>query len=375
MAGIYVHIPFCAQACYYCDFHFSTSLKNQERVVYAIKKEISYQKKYLFNQEINTIYFGGGTPSILSTKFIQQILEQIKHTFSCVNNLEITLEANPEDISNEKITEWISIGINRVSLGVQSFRDRDLKYMNRVHNKQQSLTSLELLCQSSIQDINVDLIYGFPKLSNYAWQENLQILLSFDVSHISCYSLTVEKNTPLYSFIQKGKYQPMQSQKANTQFLLGRKILINAGYEHYEISNFAYPGYKSKHNTNYWNKTSYLGLGPSAHSFNGKSRQWNIKNNIIYCQKIEMNHSFYELEELTSQNIINEYILTSLRTSQGMNMDFFNNKLSTIDLVKLKKEIKKIEDKGLIYNKNDIIYLTESGMLLADSISAHLFLI
>ena len=339
MSGVYVHIPFCSQACYYCDFHFSTSLKTKDRVVNAIKTEISYQKDYLSNY-VDTIYFGGGTPSILSVKYLQQILDKIKQTFKCRNLIETTLEVNPEDVTNEKIKDWISIGINRFSLGVQSFRENDLKYMNRVHSKKQALNALEILCKSGVTNINVDLIYGFPLLSNIAWKENLKMLLTFKVPHISCYSLTVEKNTPLYSYIKKGKYKPVQSKKASKQFRIARDVLISSGYDHYEISNFSYPGWGSKHNMNYWNNTHYLGLGPSAHSFNGNTRQWNIKNNIKYCQKIETKDSFFELEKLSYKNIINEYILTSLRTTKGMKMSFFINQIKGTELLNMQKKIK-----------------------------------
>ncbi len=374
MAGVYVHIPFCSQACYYCDFHFSTSLKTKDRVVNSIITEISCQKKYL-STEIETIYFGGGTPSILSAELIQKILNKIKKTFKCQNRAEITLEVNPEDVTIQNVRDWISIGVNRFSLGVQSFRENDLQYMNRAHSKKQSLKSLEILCNSSITNINVDLIYGFPRLTNVAWEKNLKMLLAFKVPHISCYSLTVEKNTPLYSYIKKGKYQPIQLKQASRQFMITREILMKSGYEHYEISNFSYPGFGSRHNMNYWNKTHYLGLGPSAHSFNGITRQWNIKNNIKYCQKIEMQEPFFEIEELTHKNIINEYILTSLRTSKGMKMSFFMNKIKSNELFRIQKQIKQLENNKLINHKNDIISLTEAGMLLADSISAHLFLI
>ena len=375
MAGIYVHIPFCSQSCFYCDFHFSTSLKNKDRVVSAIQKELQKRKTYLKNQEIKTVYFGGGTPSLIPSARIKEIYSMIKSQFIIGDDIEFTIESNPENINLNLLNEWYDIGVNRISLGVQSFNDEHLKYMNRSHDARQAIDALETLHCSRFDNLNVDLIYGFPSLSNSDLLKNLELLKDFNVKHISCYCLTVEKNTPLFHFIKKGVCSPLDARQTKTQFLLTRQTLIELGYDHYEISNFAEPGYQSQHNKNYWNQTHYLGVGPSAHSFNGKSRQWNISNNIKYCNSIENNISFFEKENLSKKNIINEYILTSLRTFSGMNVKYFEDYLNTRQMGKLNKQLIELKKRNLIKHINDSVSLTESGMLIADSISSQLFLI
>ena len=375
MAGIYVHIPFCAQACHYCDFHFSTSLKYKQRIINAIKKELVMRKHYLKSKLIQTIYFGGGTPSAIDSMSLSYLLETIHNNYKLMPNIEITIEANPEDINQEQILSWSTMGFNRVSIGVQSFRDRDLKYMNRIHNSKQAKNSLRLLKESSINNLNVDLIYGYPELDNSAWKKNLDEVISLKIPHISCYCMTVEPKTPLDYFIKKGKQKKLNSSQGNAQFLIARKKLISSGYEHYEISNFAKPGYASLHNNNYWNKTHYLGVGPSAHSFNGISRQWNIKNNHVYCKKIEDKDSYYEFEILSNKNQINEHILTQIRRSIGMDINYFKQNMSDIEFVNFTIEISKLEAKKLLKVNGSSIVLTESGMLISDSISENLFLI
>ncbi len=375
MAGIYIHIPFCAQACYYCDFHFSTSLKMKTKVISAMEVEICKQRNYLNNATIETIYLGGGTPSLIGSDSIQMIFEKIKQNFKISDAVEFTIEANPEDITKELVQKWINVGINRISLGVQAFNNEHLSYMNRIHDAQQSINSLEILTQSKISNISIDLIYGYPLLSDIIWEEALDTVIKYNPKHISCYCLTVEKETPLFHLIKKGIYSNLNIDQERRQFLIARKKLMDSGYHHYEISNFAKPGFESKHNTNYWNKTHYLGIGPSAHSFNGITRQWNVKNNIQYCNSLEKSSIYYEVEELTKKNIINEYILTSLRTSSGMKMEFFSSQMNSSEFKKFSYQINKLEKSKLILNNNDIISCTESGMLMVDSISSHLFLI
>jgi len=375
MAGIYIHVPFCAQACYYCDFHFSTSLKLKKRVISAMRKEIIQQKKYLDNSVVQTIYFGGGTPSLLETAAIESIYNTIKQNFILSNVIELTIEANPEDITESLISSWEHIGINRVSLGVQAFRDKDLRYMNRIHTSRQSFYALELLKKSKIKNLNIDLIYGFPNLSDDDWNDSLEVILKFGPQHVSCYSLTVEKKTPLSHFIKKGIYSKLNSDQSNRQFLIARKKLTNAGYRHYEISNFAKDGYLSLHNKNYWNKTHYLGVGPSAHSFNGATRQWNINNNLKYCNAIENNMQHYKLEKLSRKNIINEYILTTLRTSSGIKQALLSTKMTESEFQQFNSHMTKFIELGLIQENNNSLFCTESGMLIVDSISSDLFLI
>tara|TARA_Y100001968_G_scaffold332563_1_gene391238 strand:+ start:2454 stop:3581 length:1128 start_codon:yes stop_codon:yes gene_type:complete len=375
MAGIYVHIPFCSQACYYCDFHFSTSLKTKNRVVNAINKELIIQKKYLQSEIINTVYFGGGTPSLLDVTLLNSIVDTINQNFTLAQFVEFTIEANPEDVEKSKVLSWQNMGFNRVSLGVQSFRDKDLKYMNRSHSAMQAIRSIEILQHSQIKNISIDLIYGHPGLGDTAWMNNLKHVIDMNIAHLSCYCLTVEPKTPLYSFIEKGKYKKLNSETGKTQFLLTRNMLIKNNYHHYEISNFSKSGFQSLHNQNYWNKTKYLGVGPSAHSFNGQTRQWNIKNNITYCQSIEQERCFYEQEKLTRKNLINEYILTSLRTSKGASAHYLGLYMKKNEKEVFNREIDKLKCKKLIMINNHQIVLTETGMLFADSISENLFLI
>jgi len=375
MPGIYVHIPFCSQACHYCDFHFSTSLKIKSRIISCIQREIELKKKYLSQPLIESVYFGGGTPSLLSSKHINQILTSIRQQFKLAKKVEITIEANPEDVTENKINNWLSIGVNRVSLGVQSFRNKDLKYMNRSHNRNQSLIALDLLTNSAINNICIDLIYGFPHLRDVDWTDNLNQALQFNIQHISCYCLTIEKKTPLYYFIKNKKEQPLNPEMGARQFLKSRQTLQSEGYIHYEISNFSKPGFKSIHNQNYWNRSSYIGIGPSAHSFNGYSRQWNISNNTKYCEKIENNTNYYNIEVLTRKNIINEYILTSIRTSTGIDIENLSNSMHMQELKILKNQIKNLKKLNMVCFNNEKIILTEKGMLFADSISEDLFLI
>ena len=375
MPGIYVHIPFCSQACHYCDFHFSTSLKIKSRIISCIQREIELKKKYLSQPLIESVYFGGGTPSLLSSKHINQILTSIRQQFKLAKKVEITIEANPEDVTENKINNWLSIGVNRVSLGVQSFRNKDLKYMNRSHNRNQSLIALDLLTNSAINNICIDLIYGFPHLRDVDWTDNLNQALQFNIQHISCYCLTIEKKTPLYYFIKNKKEQPLNPEMGARQFLKSRQTLQSEGYIHYEISNFSKPGFKSIHNQNYWNRSSYIGIGPSAHSFNGYSRQWNISNNTKYCEKIENNTNYYNIEVLTRKNIINEYILTNIRTSTGIDIENLSNSMHMQELKILKNQIKNLKKLNMVCFNNEKIILTEKGMLFADSISEDLFLI
>jgi len=375
MAGIYIHIPFCSQACHYCDFHFSTSLKNKQRIINAINKELIMQKHYLKSQLIQTIYFGGGTPSIIDSRSLALIIETIQNNYKLTQNAEITIEANPEDVGQEKVLSWSKAGFNRVSLGVQSFRNQDLKYMNRIHNSEQAIQAISLLQSSEINNFNVDLIYGYPELDNIAWKKNLDKVIAFDIPHISCYCITIEPKTPLYYFIKKGKYAKLNSEQGNSQFLIAREKLMSSGYEHYEISNFSKPGRASLHNNNYWNKTHYLGVGPSAHSFNGISRQWNINNNSLYCEKIEHNDCYYEIETLTTRDKINEYIMTQIRTSIGMDEKYFKQNMDDISFNNFKIELSKLEAQKLLKINGSSIMLTESGMLISDSISENLFLI
>src|SRR6266542_127154 len=278
MAGIYLHIPFCRQACTYCNFHFTTSLRYKNDLVKALAKEAEMEKEYLQGEEISTIYFGGGTPSILDIYDLRLLIDDLFKNYSVAPNAEITLEANPDDISSDKLKAWKDIGINRLSIGVQSFFKEELRWMNRAHNAELAVNSL-LLAVKEFDNITVDLIYGSPLLTDEMWKQNVERAIEFNIPHLSCYALTVEEKTPLHKLINTNKTQNVDDEKQARQFLLLMQWLKERGYEHYEVSNFAKPGFRSRHNSSYWKREKYLGLGPSAHSYNGSERRWNIANN------------------------------------------------------------------------------------------------
>ena len=333
-------------------------------------KETELQKNYLGNEPVETIYFGGGTPSILQISDLRLQIEKIMKAFNISKNAEITLEANPDDINEERLTGWKEIGINRLSIGVQSFFEEDLLWMNRAHNAEQAVSSLQLAVKY-FDNITMDLIYGHPLLSNEKWKQNVEKVIALNIPHISCYALTVEPKTPLHKMIKEKKKEDIQQEKQAEQFLLLMEWLENAGYEHYEISNFSKPGFRSRHNSSYWQGEKYLGLGPSAHSFNGESRQWNISNNNIYIESLEQNQIPFEKEILTPSQKVNEYIMTSLRTQEGLNLDKVNETMSN----ELQTASKKFIDSGKLILKENKLILTKEGKLFADGIAADLFIV
>ncbi len=372
MAGIYIHIPFCKQACHYCNFHFSTSKKMLPQMLQAISSEALLRKEYI-QQNISTIYFGGGTPSLLAIHDLRFILEKLKESFTINEDAEITLEANPDDITEEKLIGWGSSGINRLSIGIQSFFDEDLQWMNRAHNKQQAIESLSSV-KKYFDNITIDLIYGSPTLTDEHWKENVETALALNIPHLSCYALTVEPKTALATMIAQQKKENTDADKQARHFELLMQWLNEAGYEHYEISNFAKPGFRSKHNSSYWKGEHYIGLGPSAHSFNGTSRQWNISNNALYIQSLEKSELNFEEEILTASQQLNEYIMTSMRTVEGIN--FADDRwLMTDDSTKNKiiSSAKKWEVNGKIILDENSLRLTDKGKFLADGIASDLF--
>src|SRR5476651_2419435 len=314
MAGIYIHIPFCKQACHYCDFHFSTSLKYRDEMVQAIVKEIRLQMHYLNGETIETVYFGGGTPSLLNSGEINQVIDTITRLHHVATNAEITLEANPDDLDQQKVMALRQTPVNRFSIGIQSFFDEDLLWMNRAHRSDEAEASVKRTQDAGFENITADLIYGFPLLTDAKWQQNMAKLFALNVPHVSAYSLTVEPRTALASFIKNKKQAPVSDQQSAEQFLMLMAEMDKRGFEHYEISNFSKPGQYSRHNTNYWRGVKYLGIGPSAHSFNGDTRQWNIANNAKYLAGLTTGTIPAETETLTEENRLNEYIMTSLRT-------------------------------------------------------------
>lgn len=375
MAGIYIHIPFCKQACYYCDFHFSASLKRKEELLIALKKEILLRKDELKEEEIKTIYFGGGTPSILNFDELNSLFEAIFSNYNVIENPEITLEANPDDLSLSKIKELAELPINRLSIGIQSFFDDDLKFMNRAHTAEESKKSLSIAIRY-FDNITIDLIYGVQNMSNEKWLQNLQQAFDFGVPHISSYALTVEKKTALHDFIKKGKVPPINEQQSLEHFNLLVSETEKQGFVHYEISNFGKPDYFSKHNTSYWLGEKYIGFGPSAHSFNGKQRSWNIANNLKYIKSINNNILPLEFEELSINNRFNEYIMTGLRTIWGVDLTKIKNDFGKIYLKELVQNSQEFIEKGLLKITSDTkLVTTQKGKFLADGIASDLFIV
>ena len=373
MAGIYLHIPFCKQACHYCNFHFSTSLRYKNELLAALLKEAELQKGYLKDEAIETIYFGGGTPSLLTTEDLKLQLEKLSQVYNISTEAEITLEANPDDIDEDKLAGWKKIGINRLSIGVQSFFEEDLLWMNRAHNAQQAIHNLQL-ASKQFDNITIDLIYGHPLLTNEKWRQNVVQAISLNIPHISCYALTVEPKTPLQKLILEKKKENIQQEKQADQFLLLMQWLQDAGYEHYEISNFAIPGFRSRHNASYWQGKNYLGLGPSAHSFDGNTRQWNIANNNTYIESLSKNELPFEKEILTPVQQLNEYIMTSLRTKEGLNLERVRSSEFGVQGQALEYRSQKFINEGTMILKENKLILTKEGKLFADGIAADLFI-
>ena len=375
MAGIYIHIPFCKQACHYCNFHFSASTKLLDPMVQAICKELELQQHFFEapNALIDTIYFGGGTPSLLSSHATAQILDTIKKYFSLSAQTEITLEANPDDITKEKLISLKSMGINRLSMGVQSFVDEDLIWMNRAHRSEAAIQAIELAKEVGIHNISIDLIYGIPTLTNENWIQNINKAVALKVQHLSCYALTVEPKTPLNALILKGEKEDIDTAKQATHFELLTKYAEQAGYEHYELSNLALPGYRSKHNTSYWQQKKYLGIGPSAHSFTGSSRQWNIANNSLYISSIEKGLVPFESEILAPTTQYNEYIMTSLRTMEGCSYEYLHEKFGDSAVHRTKKIAEHYIDQGQLLERENFLMATAQGKFFLDGIAADFF--
>ena len=372
MAGIYIHIPFCKQKCHYCDFHFSTFLRIKEDLLKALIKEIQLQQNFL-EETINTIYLGGGTPSILKQEELMQLFDVLYQTFPITTDVEITLEANPDDLHAQKVKALKQTPINRFSIGVQSFLDADLKFMNRSHNSEEAISSIKRIQDTGWENITIDLIYGTPTLSDKDWQNNMQTAIQLAVPHISAYALTVEENTALHHLIEHKKCAPVKEEKSTRQFLQIMQTLPKANFIQYEISNFGKDGFFSKHNSNYWKGEKYLGLGPSAHSFNGTDRQWNISNNVRYIQQIAQGTIPAEKEYLKEIQRYNDYILTTLRTIWGVNINFIKYQFSNDFEDFLINSIQKWIDSGHILKNKEVLTLSKKGKLMADRIAADLF--
>jgi oxygen-independent coproporphyrinogen-3 oxidase len=377
MSGLYLHIPFCKQACHYCNFHFSTSLRYKSEVIEAIAQELVLRQDYLTDKELDAVYFGGGTPSLLSETELELLFDRINTIYKVKPDAEITLEANPDDITPDNLARWRDSPINRLSIGLQSFSNADLTYMNRTHNATEAQQCLQLAHSYGFKNLTVDLIYGTPTMTDADWERNVRTVIDAGIPHLSCYALTVEPYTALHHQIRSKKVEAPEEEQSARQFELLMEWLEAAGYEHYEISNFALPGHRAVHNSNYWLSRPYLGVGPSAHSFNGHSRQWNVANNAIYMQTINslepdvslQEAGLYQREELSPTDRYNEYILTGLRTAWGVNTDRMEAPFREHFI----KNIHQYVDTNVAVQEKNIFCLTKKGRLIADKVSSDLF--
>ena len=375
MAGIYIHIPFCRQKCYYCDFYKTVNTTLTEKFLSALKTEIVQRKNYFGNEIVETIYFGGGTPSVLTKTEISAIIGVLHQHFNIAVNVEITFEANPDDLSVEYLKDIFSTGIRRLSIGIQSFQDEYLQKMNRRHDTNQSITAVENAAKTGFNDISVDLIYGLPGLTINQWKADLEQVFSLPVQHLSAYHLTYHKGTPFYTWLKKGTLKALKETESIKQFEILIKMAKEKGFEQYEISNFAKEGRYSKHNSSYWKGIKYLGLGPSAHSFNSVSRSWNISHIDTYIKALEFGLPYFEEEILSENNKYNEYILTRIRTIWGVSIyeleEFFGTEKSNYFRINIEKYV----NSGLVKLNNGIYNLTEKGMFVSDEIMSNLMFI
>ena len=373
MSGIYIHVPYCKQACHYCNFHFSTSLKNKNEVINAMLKEIKIKSKTL-NEIVETIYFGGGTPSLLEIDEINCLIDIVCENFKISSDLEITLEANPDDLTIDKLKKLSRSKINRLSIGVQSFLDHDLKIMNRAHNSKVSKKCIKN-AKKYFNNISIDLIYGMPESNLESWEYNLDLAISFSISHISAYALTIEPKTALERYVRKGSIKLLDEEIIFKQYELMFNKLTSKKYINYEFCSFGKEGYFSKNNTAYWLRKKYLGIGPSAHSYNGVSRSWNISNNNLYVKAVMNDEMYYETEKLSVADQYNEYIMTGLRTMWGVSTDYLNDNFGLNFKNHFIEKSEKFIDSKHLKMENNIIKTTNEGKFLSDGIASDLFIV
>jgi oxygen-independent coproporphyrinogen III oxidase len=378
MAGIYIHIPFCRQACHYCNFHFSTSLKGKNDFIPALLKEMEGRKDYIQSSAISTVYLGGGTPSLLEPAQLRIILDRLREIFVLEEDAEISMEANPDDMADSAtVRSWREAGVNRLSIGIQSFFADDLSWMNRAHDASQAIECIRIAQGEGFTNLSIDLIYGGPTLPDSHWKMNVDQAVTLQIPHLSCYALTVEPRTALDKLIHSHKRQNVSPEDQARQFLQLTDWMEQAGYEHYEISNFALPGHRSRHNSSYWRGETYLGLGPSAHSYDGVSRQWNIANNALYIKSLETsateNPSLIEKEILTPVQRLNEHIMISLRTIEGCDLRSVAEKFGPESSLELEKRAQSYVRDGKMKIEGRLLLLTRAGRLFADGITADLF--
>lgn len=369
-----MHIPFCKQACTYCNFHFTTSLRYRSELVDALERELTDEQSFFGGAPVSTIYFGGGTPSLLPLEDIRRLLARVRQHYPLLPGAEVTLEANPDDITPERLAAWRSAGINRLSIGVQSFREEELRWMNRAHNADQAYRCIEWSLAAGFDNFSIDLIYGSPLLTDEQWQDNVQTALRYGIPHLSCYALTVEERTPLHKDIRTAKAPEVDSDRQAGQFLLLMQWLRGAGYRHYEVSNFALPGRESRHNSAYWKGAPYLGIGPSAHSFDGRARRWNVAHNPRYIKSVQEGRPEREHEVLTPAQQLNERIMISLRMDTGLHLEIIAAGWGAAERTRLERAVHKYEKTGLLRLEEGVLRLTDEGMLRADGIAADLFI-
>ena len=373
---IYLHIPFCKQKCSYCNFHFSTSFSLKDEMLSAIKKEIQLRHNELENKTLKSLYFGGGTPSVLSVDEIKSLIDEIQKYFSFDNNIEITLESNPDDLNKNFLKELSQTEINRLSIGTQSFYDEDLKLMNRAHNASEAESSIKRAQDFGLVNISIDLIYGSPTSNFEIWKDNLSKTIELQVPHVSSYALTVEPKTALEKWIENGKIRSPEETEQNQEFYYMKDFLKDNGFDHYEISNFGKPGFHSKHNSAYWKSEPYLGIGPSAHSYNGHlERSWNIANNPIYIKNLNQNILPKEKEILTEKDRFNEMMMIGLRTIWGVDLNRINQNFSSEVIDYLNQEIKSKIESGILEIENNYLKIPEKHWFLADGIASDLFIV
>ena len=375
MSGIYIHIPFCRQKCYYCDFYKTINTSLIKKFLFALKLEIQQRKNYLEKESVETIYFGGGTPSVLQESELNEILSFVNKEFQVLPDAEITFEANPDDLSIPYLKSIYNAGVNRLSIGIQSFQNEYLKEMNRRHNAIQAVESVENAVKVGINNISVDLIYGLPKLTNNDWEASLNQVFQLPVQHLSAYHLTYHEGTVFYTRLKKGTLKELKEPDSISQFKVLIELAEKNGFQQYEISNFAKNQMYSKHNTSYWMGKKYLGLGPSAHSFNGASRRWNISNVESYIKAIENSHSYFEEEILSENEKYNEYILTRIRTIWGVSKNFIQSNFGEEKATHFLKNIEKYKTTDLVILNNDVFTLSKNGLFVSDEIMADLMII
>jgi oxygen-independent coproporphyrinogen-3 oxidase len=368
MAGIYIHIPFCKKLCFYCDFYHIISLKDNRAFIDALHKEASLRKDYLGTEIVSTIYFGGGTPSVFSIEEIGLILDRIKSTFIVNDECEITIELNPDDVHPAYLESLKHLNINRISLGIQSWRDSDLKMLNRRHDSAQAVKALNDTLNAGFKNVTIDLIYGIPGMERKDWESNLDFTFSFDIKHLSAYHLTIEKGTVFGRMLEKGEISEIDEDESAAQFNTLIEKSESAGFIQYEISNFGKPGYFSLHNSNYWKQINYIGLGPSAHSFNGYSRQWNIRDVKGYIKALNTGKEFFESEELNTKTRFNEYIMTSLRTMWGIDLEYVERMFEKEGYDYVINLASKYRNYGMMKQEKNSLVLTNQGKMISDNI-------